>query len=218
MFNYIGNRMSSKKPGSSGKRSFVRYKEAKINAILDSTRVLIETKGYEKVTIRDISASAGVSLGLIYTYYPGGKPEILTRIGEQYAWKMLGPVQPGGVDYGDFPGFLRSMSQNMIDYTRSNRKFVKALSLAPLFDDKAFEGFPEPNDEFKKAIVGFFNQFRGVTIGDDQWLFIVKWAEIFKAIMLHCTLYPSPFKTDGELIDEVVDISLHMFGYDERTR
>ncbi|WP_255334536.1 TetR/AcrR family transcriptional regulator [Methanosarcina sp. KYL-1] len=32
--------------------------------------MLIEIKGYENVTIRDIAEAAGVSIGLIYKYFP----------------------------------------------------------------------------------------------------------------------------------------------------
>ena len=52
-------------------KNVVRDKEAKICSIVDATRTLIETAGYDEVTIRDIAASAGVSVGLIYKYFPG---------------------------------------------------------------------------------------------------------------------------------------------------
>ena len=54
------------------KRRITRDKKAKIYAIIGATRSLIETMGYNKVTIRDIAASAGVSIALIYKYFPNG--------------------------------------------------------------------------------------------------------------------------------------------------
>ena len=105
--------MLAKKAVSADKKSIIRNKDAKIETITEATVLLIETKGYEKVTIRDIAESAGVSVGLIYKYFPGGKFDILVKgLGLQTIESLLSMKQPENIDYDDFPGYMRNFIIN----------------------------------------------------------------------------------------------------------
>ena len=70
--------MQAKKIDQGDSTSVKRNKEVKIIFIQDATCMLIETKGYEKVTIRDIAEAAGVSIGLIYKYFPEGHCKVFS--------------------------------------------------------------------------------------------------------------------------------------------
>ena len=58
-----------------------RDKEAKIQRIIQVTRQLLEKSDLGQLTIRDIAKEANVSIGLIYKYFPEGKPAIIKEIG-----------------------------------------------------------------------------------------------------------------------------------------
>jgi TetR/AcrR family transcriptional regulator, ethionamide resistance regulator len=48
-------------------------------AILDTAERLLETTGYETMTIADIAEGAGITRGALYFYY-GSKPEVITAL------------------------------------------------------------------------------------------------------------------------------------------
>jgi len=56
-----------------------RNKTAKIEAIRDAAMTLFRTQGYPSTTTNQIAAQAGVSIGLLYKYFPSGKPEIARK-------------------------------------------------------------------------------------------------------------------------------------------
>jgi AcrR family transcriptional regulator len=199
-------------------RKYVRNKGQKVGNILASTKRLIEDEGYERVTIRDIAKESGVSVGLIYKYFPGGKPEIVREIGMRFVTELTAAGRPESVDFEDFSGFLKGFFTANLAYYRNNRRFLSALAIATITDQKIFEGFEDVGEEKLEALTGFFSSFRGVDFSGkgEPWLFIAKWSDVTKSIMLHHAIYPSPFKPgedDEELVGLLVKISLMMWDY-----
>jgi AcrR family transcriptional regulator len=197
-----------------GKKT-VRNKDEKISSILEATKRLIETVGYENVTIRDIAGEANVSIGLIYKYFPGGKPEIIRDIGMSLVTEMTGAGNQDSVDFYDFPGYLRVFFRKTIEYYRTNRRFIAALMVATIQDRAIFEKFEEIGGENLDGVVQFMCSFKGVDLSDkgEPWLFIAKWSDVTKSIMMHHAVYPTPFDTDEEMVDLLVRISLMMWDY-----
>jgi AcrR family transcriptional regulator len=198
-------------------KKYVRDKEAKVDGILASTKRLIEDEGYENVTVRDISREAGVSIGLIYKYFPEGKPEIVREIGLRFVAELMALGRPEHIDFNDFPGYLKGFFTANLAYYRNNRRFLSALSIATITDSKIFEGHEDIGEEKMRAITGFFGSFPGVDFSDkgEPWQFLAKWSALTKSIMLYNTVYPSPFESDEELVELLVRISLMMWGYKE---
>jgi AcrR family transcriptional regulator len=198
-------------------RKYVRNKDEKVSNILASTKRLIEDDGYENVTVRDIAGEAGVSIGLIYKYFPGGKPEIVREVGLRFVSELTAAGRPESIDFDDFPGFLREFFAASLAYYRDNRRFLSALSIATITDRKIFEGHENVGEEKMRAITGFFGRFRGVDYAGkgEPWLFLAKWSDLTKSIMLHHAIYPSPFESEEELVGILVKISLMMWEYKE---
>ena len=173
--------------------SVKRNKEAKIISIQNATCTLIEAKGYEKVTIRDIAESAGVSIGLIYKYFPGGKFDILKGIGYRYTDELLMTKQPENVDFNDFPGYMRDVIKNMHQYIKDNSSLIKALTLAALLDTEIVDEVKNMDfkDKHYKAVSEFFCRFNGVEIGDkDPLEVLIYWGIAVKSIILCDIIYP----------------------------
>ncbi|MCD1293881.1 TetR/AcrR family transcriptional regulator [Methanocella sp. CWC-04] len=196
-------------------KKYVRNKEEKINIILDSTKKLIEENKYENVTIRDISKEANVSVGLIYKYFPGGKPEIVRIIGMKFVNELTAANNPGSIDFDDFPGFLRNFFSNNLAYFKNNKRFITALVLSAVQDSKVHEIFEDVDEKKMMAIFNFFGRFKGVDISNkgESWRFMAKWSDVTKHIMLHHAIYPTPFDSDEEVIELLVKISLMMWDY-----
>lgn len=196
-------------------KKYVRDRDAKTKSILDSTKRLVEDKRYDEITIRDISKEANVSVGLIYKYFPGGKPEIIREIGLKFVGEITAKEQQQNIDLNDFPGFLRAFFKNNFQYYKDNKRFLAALSIATMIDPSIFEGFEPIGEEKMRQLVKFFENFKGVKLSNkkDAWLFLAKWSDITKSIMLHHTIYPTPFESDDELIELLVKISLMMWDH-----
>lgn len=209
--------MLAKKLDQIDNMSVKRNKEAKIISIQDATCLLIETRGYEKVTIRDIAETAGVSIGLIYKYFPGGKFDILKEIGYRYTDKLLMTKQPENIDFNDFPGYIRNVIKNMQQYAKDNSPLTKALIMAALLDGEIVDEVKNMDykNEYYKAVSEFFCRFNGVDIGDkDPLEVLMNWGIAIKGIIL-CDIiyYLSLIKSEEALTDLMVDISLNIWGY-----
>lgn len=208
--------MQAKKTVQDDGESIKRDKKAKIVSIQDATCMLIETKGYENVTIRDITEAAGVSIGLIYKYFPGGKYDILIEISSQYTDELLRIKQPETVDFYDFPGYIRDVIKNMQQYYKDNSSLIKALIMTSLLDSEILEEIQKTDVKDYKAVSEFFCRFNGVEIGDKNPLeVLVYWGLTVKSILLFSIIYLSSFPLISEeaLTDLIVDLSLNIWGY-----
>jgi AcrR family transcriptional regulator len=208
--------MLAKKIDQGDSTGVKRNKKAKIISIQNATCTLIEAKGYEKVTIRDIAESAGVSIGLIYKYFPGGKFDILKGIGYGYTDELLMTKQPENIDFNDFPGYIRDVIKNMQQNIRDNSSLVKALTLAALLDGEIVDEVKNMDlkDKHYKAASEFFCRFNGVEVGDkDPLEVLMYWGITVKSIILCDIIYQLPLKNEEALTDLMVDLSLKIWDY-----
>jgi len=208
--------MQDKKNVQEDRNSTKRDKKAKIISIQDAMCMLIETKGYENVTIRDITEAAGVSIGLIYKYFPEGKSDILKEISYRYMDKLLRIKQPETIDFNDFPGYMRDIIKNMQQFYKDNSPLIKALTMATLSDSEIVEEIKKMDVKDYKAASEFFCSFSGVEInGKDPLEVFVYWGITVKSILLFSMiyLYSTPLINEENLTDLMVDLSLKIWGY-----
>lgn len=196
-----------------------RDKKAKIVRIMDATLRLIEKNGYDQVTSREIAKEADVSNGLVFKYFPRGKPAIVRAIGLRLSRDVLGLLMPGAVDFEDFPGSIRVIISRIIAYERNNDRILTAISIASLTDKTVFEGIEEAIDYDETALPAYFSRFKGMNITriERQPDLVTQWLEIVNAVILHHLLYPSAFATDEKLIDALVKISLKLWDYEDES-
>lgn len=212
--------MLAKKHVQDNQKNAKRDKKAKIISIQDSTCMLIATKGYENVTIRNIAEAAGVSIGLIYKYFPGGKFDILKEISSRNTGELLMTKKPENINLNDFPGYVRNVISNMMQYTKDNSSLSKALILSALLGGEILEEYKKMDKmdfEYKqhKAASEFFCRFNGVEIGDKDPLEVfTDWGIMVDGIILFNTIYPlNLIRSEESLTDLMVDLSLKIWGY-----
>lgn len=208
--------MQDKKTVQEDRNSTKRDKKAKIISIQDAMCMLIKTKGYENVTIRDITEAAGVSIGLIYKYFPEGKSDILKEISYRYMDKLLRIKQPETIDFNDFPGYMRDVIKNMQQFYKDNSPLIKALTMATLSDSEIVDEIKKMDVKDYKAASEFFCSFSGVEINDKDPLEVfVYWGITVKSILLFSMiyLYSTPLINEENLTDLMVDLSLKIWGY-----
>lgn len=196
-----------------------RDKKAKIISIQEATCMLIATKGYENVTIRDIAEAAGVSIGLIYKYFPGGKFDILKEISSRYTGELLMTNKPEDINFNDFPGYIRNVTSNILQYAKDNKVLVRALILSALLDVEIMEEYKKIDTmgfEYKKhkAASEFFCRFKGVEIGEKDPLGVfTDWEIMVDGIIFYTIYSPNLIRSEESLIDLMVDLSLKIWGY-----
>jgi AcrR family transcriptional regulator len=211
--------MLAEKHVQDNQKNVKRDKKAKIAYIQEATCMLIATKGYENVTIRDIAEAAGVSIGLIYKYFPGGKFDILKEISSRYTGELLMTKKPENINFNDFPGYIRNVISNILQYTKENRFLVKALILSALLDGEILEEYKKMDKtdfEYKqhKNASEFFCRFNGVEIGDKDPLEVfTDWGIMVDGIIFYTIYSPNFIKSEESLTDLMVDLSLKMWGY-----
>jgi AcrR family transcriptional regulator len=194
------------------KMSVTRDKEAKISSILDATRALIEVTAYDAVTIRDIAASAGVSVGLIYKYFPGGKFDIIKYISSQHFVEQFVRKQPETIDFSDFPGYMRALIKDVQQASNDNSSLMKALMVVAARDSEMVDDIEKL--DFYNAIPELFDRFQGVDLGDKNPLeLLVNWTIMAKGIIHYSMLFRGSLNEEDALTDLMTDLSLHIWGY-----
>ena len=121
--------------------SFTRDAEAKKRQILDAFADLVRKKGYAAITIRDIAEAANVSVGIIYRYFPAGKPEITSKLYEDY---LLG-VTPSEID-PDTPETLEIEIRRHLENHSKNADLYRAFDVANLENHDIFAGSKRTRD------------------------------------------------------------------------
>lgn len=181
--------------------------------------MLIETRGYDKVTIRDIAETAGVSIGLIYKYFPGGKFDILKGLSYRYIDELFLINQPETVDFNNFPVYVKEVLKKMQKLYKEWDSLIKAMIMAALVGSEIVDEVQkEDYEDFFKTQSEFFCRFKGVEIGskDPQEVLMYWWITI-KSIILCDMIYPFPLKKEEALTDMLVDLSLKIWDYQKAT-
>jgi len=193
-------------------KKYERDKEAKIQRIIHSTKILVEKKGYSTVSIRDIANEAEVSIGLIYKYFPKGKLDILKQLSSIDEDFMMN--QPEKIDFADFPSYIREVINNMLELHRKNAKLIKAATVAALIEDNILEDIKMVNAEDYVVIPEFFSRFKGVDISDkDPVSLLTEWSLTVKSLIFYSMIFPTIFKDNESLIDMLVDLSMKIWNY-----
>ncbi|MGA2524270.1 MAG: TetR/AcrR family transcriptional regulator [Candidatus Bathyarchaeia archaeon] len=188
-----------------------RDKEAKIQRIIQVTRQLLEKSDLGQLTIRDIAKEANVSIGLIYKYFPEGKPAIIKEIGLITIHDFNNILE--SIDKkADFPDFLNSFIRSVLEHTVKNKRLLRATAVTALTDIEVLKGHEMINEQELKPLTDRIFCFKGIQVTEDNsLLFTAKWIDLVLSAINHYTLYPTPFESDKEIITMLTDISLEIW-------
>jgi AcrR family transcriptional regulator len=135
-----------------GKQSFAgkpprrRDKKAKIERIIEATRRLIEQNGYMGTNTNKIADAAGVSVGLVYKYFPDGKCDIAYEISLRYHSAIVDAIpliNMAEITEHGFRDRLIHILLNWIEQHRKNIQFIRAMDLAMLMHPFLFKGYAD---------------------------------------------------------------------------
>ena len=92
-----------------------RNKKAKIERIVEVTKKMIEEKGYMRTNTNRIAEAAGVSVGLVYKYFPSGKNDIAYEISVRYHSPIADSIQHINMAEITKPGFREKLIHALLD-------------------------------------------------------------------------------------------------------
>ena len=124
-------------------KRFKRDSEEKKQAIYSSFQELLEIKGYDSVTIRQIAEKASISVGIIYHYFPEGKASIAASLYELNLMNTL--------DINNYIGYrkenLREQITRHLQLHKENRELYRAFDSAIYAKKDLFAGTKRKRDQ-----------------------------------------------------------------------
>lgn len=114
-----------------------RNKKAKIERIVEATKKMIEEKGFMGTNTNRIAEAAGVSVGLVYKYFPAGKLDIAHEISLRYHSPIADSIQHINMAEITKPGFRERLVHVLLDWIeihRRNAQFIRAMDIATLLN------------------------------------------------------------------------------------
>jgi len=118
------------------KGRYVRDKEGKIDTILETFEELVNRNGYDKLSTRHIAKAAGISVGTIYHYFPGGKHSIAMGFLERLTQGVFDPEMfVAARDEESRRALYERFIRGHIANHRENLEIHRALDQAILADE-----------------------------------------------------------------------------------
>jgi AcrR family transcriptional regulator len=124
--------------------------------ILESALALFREQGFEKTTMREIAARAGMAVGAAYYYFDS--KEMLVMEFYLNAQKAMEPqIVEGLKRRKSLEARLRSLIEAKLEYFAPNRRLLGALSVHT-DPEHPLSPFSEATKEIREKDVGFFEQ------------------------------------------------------------
>jgi AcrR family transcriptional regulator len=123
-----------------------RNRKAKIERIVEETKKMIEEKGFMGTNTNRIAEAAGVSVGLVYKYFPAGKLDIAHEISLRYHSPIADSIQHINMAEITKPDFREKLVHVLLDWIeihRRNAQFIRAMDIATLLNPFLHKGTAE---------------------------------------------------------------------------
>lgn len=202
----MNKKESEKKP-----TIITRNKPQKISRLKKATRKLIEQKGYLQVTNHGIAKDAGVSIGLLYKYFPRGKSDILKSILADFnvdLQKVLPMITKSNWELE-----LKHLLEAFVTSHKENIELTKAMEIAMLSDQTVFQDSRAIAQEVISVIPVFENLFElGIIPRKMTKKEIIANSTIIDLAIHHFVFYRNfPAKNEEEFSDYLLSLTKKLF-------
>jgi len=174
-------------------KRFERDKDEKIRKIYDTFAELVNAIGYEKVTTSRIAEEAGISVGIVYHYFPEGKPAIAARLYEKNFMKVMNLDAFVSMD----PETIKAQIRDHLRIHRENIELYRAFDHAILTNRDLFQDLKR---ERREIIETQMEQVGGHEPSDERIEVYLTAYNVIDAV-IHRHLFVDPvLQTDEELV------------------
>lgn len=112
----------------------VRDKDAKIRLIFETFANLVNRNGYDRLSTRHVAEAAGISVGTIYHYFPGGKHAIASRYIDRVTDELFDLNIFMGIEEKDLRWFFDGLVRRYLFVHRESLEIHRAIDQAILAD------------------------------------------------------------------------------------
>jgi AcrR family transcriptional regulator len=112
----------------------VRDKDAKIRLIFETFADLVNRNGYDRLSTRHVAEAAGISVGTIYHYFPGGKHAIASRYIDRVTDELFDPNIFMEIEEKDLRWFFDGLVRRYLFVHRESLEIHRAIDQAILAD------------------------------------------------------------------------------------
>jgi AcrR family transcriptional regulator len=172
-------------------KRFERDKDEKIRKIYETFAELVNAVGYEKVTTSRIAEKAGISVGIVYHYFPEGKPAIAAGLYEKNFMRVMNLDAFVSRD----PDKLEAQIRDHLRIHRENIELYRAFDHAILTNRDLFQNLKKERRELSESRI----EEKGLS--DDAVEACLTAYNVIDAV-IHRHLFVDPIsETDEELIE-----------------
>ena len=112
--------------------------ETRRGQILNAAARVFAEKGYQRATVKEVAALAGVAPGTIYLYFKN-KRDLLLAIADQLiqqAWKQT----QAQITHADAGSYIAAVLENTLHFVRQNKSLIQAL-MTEIWTDDLLQGW-----------------------------------------------------------------------------
>jgi AcrR family transcriptional regulator len=189
-------------------RRHVRDKDTKIHLIFETFADLVNKNGYDRLSTRHIAEAAGISVGTIYHYFPGGKHTIASRYIDRVTDELFDPSIFRRIEERDLRWFFDGLIRRYLFVHRESLEIHRAIDQAILADpdvrrrnqDSVITNMGRVVAELKDA--GLYGSLPEQSVLAN---FLLLFNVLEGIIHRHLMVYPL-FEADEELISFLVNL------------
>lgn len=192
------------------KKTRQESKRATIQKILRTTKTMIIKEGYNEITTTKIANEAGISVGIIYKYFPEGKPAIAKEIFREGIIDLIDDEQISEMNEETFPLFIKRVIAKLVSQHRENKSILTAMSIAYLTSKEVFKDFPLlDHTEYDKLTnlilkmeeLGLYKE----PVSEKTGILLLK---VIDTLIHHHIVFEEIFNSDTALIEFLTEFAL----------
>lgn len=153
--------MSNKDLSVSRRKPLTQRGEKTVAKVLDAARMLLEEKGYSKLTTNHVAQQAGVSIGTLYQYFPN-KESLLYALVERWYQALNNEFDRSLQDHeqeGDIFKAIHAVYVNTLDRQYQHYRAYEDIDKVAMHIPELAELKAGHTQQFSQRLVGLFASF-----------------------------------------------------------
>jgi len=171
---------------------------------------MIENKGYISTTTNHIAKKVGVSIGLIYKYFPGGKADIVRAISQREYEKIIEKSLISGLESKDFSNLVEKTLTEFVLQHRKNERLISAMEIAFLSNKypETYTDLMIPTVNPILTIIRYYFKDKEKSIKEFNQKIIIL-LNLIDSIVHRHVIYTEIFESDKKLVLFLTDFTLN---------
>ena len=192
------------------KKTRQESKKSTIQKIVRTTKMMILRDGYNTITTTKIAKEADISVGIIYSYFPEGKPAIAKEIFKEGIIDLIDDKLISSLNEDTFLPFIKQLLTKFVSQHKENKSILIAMSIAVLTNEEIFKDFPFLDQMEFDLVKRLFLAMKELGWYKDPVSSITEilLLKIIDILVHHHIVYEKIFESDSELIEFLTEFTV----------